>query len=136
MNRRVHGKRERQRGVAVVTALLIAALIAVMTAQWFVAQDALGRTIEVQRAGAQARWLLTGATDWAIVILRDLDDNKQLDHLGEPWAQELAPTRLTDERGQLEAFGSGYIKDAQGRFNLADLTKDGGLDGKGIAALQ
>jgi general secretion pathway protein K len=124
-----------QRGVAVVTALLIAALVTVLAAQWFAAQDALGRTVEVQRSGAQARWLLTAATDWARLLLRE-DGNQQYDHLLEVWAIPLAPTRITDESGRLEAFASGRIEDAQARFNLADLVNEGGMYGPGITALQ
>jgi general secretion pathway protein K len=128
-------RQRRQRGVAVVTAILIATLVTVLAAQWFAAQDALGRTVEVQRSGTQARWLLTAATDWARLLLRE-DGNPNVDHLTEVWAIPLARTRITDESGRLEAFASGKIEDAQARFNLADLTKDGGMYGPGIAALQ
>jgi general secretion pathway protein K len=125
----------RQRGVAVVTAILVAALVTVLATQWFTAQDALGRTVEVQRSGTQARWLLTAATDWARLLLRE-DGNPNVDHLTEVWAIPLARTRITDESGRLEAFASGKIEDAQARFNLADLTRNGGMYGPGRAALE
>jgi general secretion pathway protein K len=124
-----------QRGVAVVTALLVAALVTVLAAQWFAAQDALGRTIEVQRSGTQARWLLTAATDWARLLLRE-DNNKAQDYVPEVWSIPLAPTRITDESGRLEAFASGKIEDAQARFNLADLVDEKGIYAPGVAALQ
>jgi general secretion pathway protein K len=124
-----------QRGVAVVTALLVAALITVLTAQWFAAQDALGRTVEVQRSGTQARWLLTSATDWARLLLRE-DNNKNQDYVPEVWSIPLAPTRITDESGRLEAFASGKIEDAQSRFNLADLVDEKGIYAPGVSALQ
>lgn len=129
------GTRRRQRGVAVVTAILIATLVTILVAQWFAAQDALGRTIEVQRNGTQARWLLTAATDWARLLLRE-DGNQRVDHLLEVWAVPLAPTRITDESGRLEAWASGRIEDAQARFNLADLATDAGIDGNSIASFQ
>ncbi|MGL4575725.1 MAG: type II secretion system minor pseudopilin GspK [Burkholderiaceae bacterium] len=128
-------RHHRQRGVAVVTAILIAALVTILATQWFTAQDALGRTVEVQRSGTQARWLLTAATDWARLLLRE-DGNPNVDHLTEVWAIPLARTRITDESGRMEGFASGKIEDAQSRLNLADLTKDGGMDGTGIAAFQ
>jgi general secretion pathway protein K len=129
------GPQQRQRGVAVVTALLIAVLITVLTAQWFAAQDALGRTVEVQRNGAQARWLLTAATDWARLLLRE-DGNPNADYVPEVWSIPLAPTRITDESGRLEAFASGRIEDAQARFNLADLVTDTGIDGPSLPAFE
>jgi general secretion pathway protein K len=124
-----------QRGVAVVTALLIAALVTVLAAQWFAAQDALGRTIEVQRNGVQARWLLTAATDWARLILRE-DGNPNADYVGEVWSIPLQPTRITDESGRLEALASGKIEDAQARFNLADLVNGTGISGEDLSAFQ
>jgi general secretion pathway protein K len=124
-----------QQGVAVVTALLVAALITVLAAQWFAAQDALGRTVEVQRSGMQARWLLTSATDWARLLLRE-DNNKQVDYVPEVWSIPLASTRITDESGRLEAFASGKIEDAQSRFNLADLVDEKGVYAPGVNALQ
>jgi general secretion pathway protein K len=125
----------RQRGVAIITALLVVALVTVLAVQWMSAQNALGRTVEVQRLSAQARWLLTAATDWAGVLLRE-DPNPTVDHLGEVWAVPLARTRISDASGRLEAWVSGRIEDAQGRMNLADLVINNTVSDDAVERLQ
>jgi general secretion pathway protein K len=124
-----------QRGVAIVSALLVAALITVLTIQWFAAQAAQAQAVETQRAAVQARWLVVAATDWALMLLRE-DSNSITDSLQEVWATPLARTRITDASGKLEAFVSGRIEDAQGRFNLADLVKGGAINDEAVAGLQ
>jgi len=95
------------------------------------------RAVQIEaadRARAQSAWILQGALDWARLILReDAQANRQknVDHLGEPWAVPLAEARLstflaadksaaTDDDGP-EAFLSGSIEDAQSRYNLRAL---------------
>ena len=88
-----------QRGAALLAAMLTVALVATFAAgalwqQW--------KSIEVEgaeRQRTQARWLLTGALDWARVILREDaragDASAPTDHLAEPWAVPLQEARLS-----------------------------------------
>jgi len=118
----------RQRGAAILLAMLILTLVATLAAgmvwlQW--------RGIEVEsaeRARAQGEWLLNGALDWARLILKsDARAGNTVDHLGEPWATPLAESRLStflssdenhsDDAGP-DAFLSGQITDANSRYNL------------------
>lgn len=106
---------KRQRGVALVTALLILALAAVLAAA--LSYDA---TLATRRAGNMiwrdsAMAFLLGAETWAADTL-DADD-AEVDHLQELWAQELPP--LPIEGG----FLSGRLQDLQGRFNLNNLVQ-------------
>lgn len=116
----------RQRGVAIVAALLVVALVTVLSVQWLARQNALGRAVEAQRNSTQARWLLIAATDWARVILRE--DRNPVDYIGEVWSVPLARTTVSDASGRLQAYVSGRIEDAQGRFNLADLVANNEVD--------
>ena len=131
------------RGAAMLLALLILTLIATLSAsrvwqQW--------RSIQVEgaeRARTQAAWILSGALDWARLILREDARSGGADHLGEPWAVPLAEARLSSflaadkdnnsvaENESLDAFLSGVIADAQARWNLRRLI-DG--EGKVVAA--
>ncbi len=94
------------------------------------------RAIQVEsaeRARTQAAWILSGALDWARLILREDARTGGADHLGEPWAVPLAEARLSSflaadrdnnsaaESEGLEAFLSGSITDAQSRWNLRRL---------------
>lgn len=117
---------KRQRGVAVVTALLLTTLAITIVASLFWQQQVQVRTIENQRLQQQAKWVLLGALDWARLILREDAKTSAVDHLGEPWAMPLADTRLDDylekdSSNTSSASISGEIIDAQARFNLTNL---------------
>jgi general secretion pathway protein K len=92
----------------------------------------------------QAGWILTGALDWARLILREDARGNQnsgnADHLGEPWAMPLEEARLSsflaaDRENSaddvLEAFLSGEVIDMQSRLNFMNLVK---LSGTGSTA--
>lgn len=125
----------RQRGVAVITALLLTTLAITIVASLFWQQQVQVRSIENQRLQLQKQWILRGALDWANLILRaDYNSSGDVDHLGEPWAVPLAETKLDQyvENGRVdgetgEATLSGGIVDAQSRYNLRNLV---GVDGK------
>ena len=111
---------QRSRGVALITALLIMALIASLTytLKWNNALD-LRRTV-VMLNRDQAIQVAIGAESWIQSILRqDLADS-DTDHLGEIWASELPG--LPIDGG--EVFGD--IEDLQGRFNVNNLIGDDG----------
>ncbi len=122
----------RQAGVAVVTALLLTTLAITIVASLFWQQQVQVRSIENQRYQLQKKWVLRGALDWAALILREDERISKVDHLGEPWAVNLGDTRLDQyvENGKTdvedsEATLSGQISDAQAKFNLSNLAKNG-----------
>ncbi|NCW86882.1 MAG: general secretion pathway protein GspK, partial [Oxalobacteraceae bacterium] len=63
--------RRSQRGVAVVTALLLTTLAVTIVANLFWQQQVQVRSIENQRLQLQQQWVLRGALDWARLILRE-----------------------------------------------------------------
>jgi general secretion pathway protein K len=127
---------KRQRGVAVVTALLLTTLAISIVASLFWQQQVQVRSMENQRLHLQTKWILRGALDWATLVLRqdgyDHPNYTALDHV---WATPLAETRLDQyierERIQGENFNatlSGNIIDATSRYNLTNLARDGQID--------
>jgi len=144
-----------QRGAALLAAMLTVALVATFAAgalwqQW--------KSIEVEgaeRQRTQARWLLTGALDWARVILREDaragDANAPADHLAEPWAIPLQEARLSsflaalpdgtgntvdDEKLAQQVLLSGQVSDLQGRLNVTNLLQGEQLDVKTVRAFE
>jgi len=130
----------RQSGAALLMAMLTVALVATFAAaalwqQW--------RSIEVEtaeRARVQSSWILTGALDWARLVLREdlRSGNDTSDHLNEPWAVPLQEARLSsflaaDKNNTsadatadiLDAFLSGQIIDAQSLMNVRNLVENG-----------
>jgi general secretion pathway protein K len=131
----------RQRGVAVIIALLLTTLAITIVASLFWQQQVQVRSIENQRLQLQTQWILLGALDWAGLILREDAKYSTVDTLDEPWAVPLADTRLDQyvENGSADgdiagATLSGSISDAQARYNLTNLCTNGTIDPGEVAA--
>jgi general secretion pathway protein K len=125
----------RQRGVAVITALLLTTLAVTIVASLFWAQQVQVRSMENQRLHLQTKWILRGALDWAGLVLRQDARDNQTTNLNQVWATPLAETRLDQyierERVQGEVFDatlSGSIVDATSRYNLSNLARQRGVD--------
>ena len=137
----------RQRGVAVVTALLLTTLAVTIVASLFWQQQVQVRSVENQRLHLQTRWILRGALDWARLILRQdgIDSRGSITRADGVWATPLAETRLDQyvERERVEgedydATLQGQIYDAQSRYNLtnlAEITSVGAEEVKAFAQL-
>ena len=127
----------RQAGAALLTAMLTVALVASLASaalwqQW--------RSVEVEaaeRARVQSFWVLTGALDWARLILREDARSGGPDSLSEPWAVPLEEARLStflaadknntanSDTSASQAFLSGLISDLQARLNVTNLVDNG-----------
>lgn len=140
--------RTRQRGAAILTAMLTVTLVATFAAaalwqQW--------RSVEVEaaeRSRMQSSWVLTGALDWARLILREDARSASADHLAEPWAVPLQEARLStflaaDTTGATDAgtdtenvFLAGQIIDQQSMLNVNNLLEAGRLSESGLRSFQ
>ena len=111
----------RQRGVALITAIVLVA-IATVLAVHVGTRAALDQRRTAGLFALNQGWQVAlGAEAWAVEILRDdYDDDPNIDHLGERWAQPLPA--LPVDGGELR----GAVQDMQGRFNLNSLLGDGG----------
>lgn len=104
-----------QRGVALITALLVVALATVAAVAMASRQQLDVRRTANLLDGDQAYLYALGVESWARVALaRDARDN-QVDKLDEDWANRLSPIAVPG--GQVD----GYVSDLQGRFNLNNL---------------
>ena len=110
-------------------AMIIVTLVATLAGSMIWQQWRAVQVEAAERARTQSAWILTGALDWARLILREDARAGGPDHLGEPWAVPLAEARLSTflaadrdagDEGP-DAFLSGFITDAQARYNLRDL---------------
>jgi general secretion pathway protein K len=110
----------KNRGVALITAMLIAALAGMVAANlaWDNALDVRRTMMLLNRD--QAVQVALGAESWIMNILREDLEASQTDHLGELWAADLPP--LPIDNG--DVFGS--IEDLQGRFNINNLLDNQG----------
>lgn len=120
----------RQQGMAVIMALLIVALAASASALVLWQQGLWWRQADNDRARAQLRLVADAGVGWAQAILRFDKNSSSVDHLAELWAQ---PLPQTDTQG---VRVGGRMFDAQGRFNVNNLVKDGKLDPKQLELYQ
>ncbi len=106
----------KQRGVALITAILMVALATILAVK--VGFDAY---LDFRRASTvyaidQSFEIALGAEAWAADFLStDLNANKTQTHLAQTWAKPLPPIPI--DGGEV----SGQLEDMQGRFNLNNL---------------
>lgn len=108
----------RQRGLALITAMLVVAIAATAAAYLSLDQQIWLRQAQNLSDRAQAEVVRAGAEEWAITILdKAAKNNSSSDDLTQNWAQPLPPIPV--EGGQV----TGQISDAQSRFNLNNLVQ-------------
>ncbi len=116
----------RQRGVALITALLVMALITTLTfsLEWDNSMDLRRTYVSMYRDEAiQAAF---GAESWVLTILRQDAQDSSTDHLGEIWASELPVLPLGSPGDSIQGEIYGDIDDLQGRFNINNLVDANG----------
>ncbi|MCY1214623.1 Type II secretion system (T2SS), protein K [compost metagenome] len=115
----------RERGAAVISALIIVAIVAALSASLFQRQTASTRRVENELARAQARALLAGGIDWARLVLRDHGRRESTTRGDQVWATPVLETRIERPGDDRVAVFSGRIQDEQGKYNLYNLAANG-----------
>jgi general secretion pathway protein K len=124
----------RQRGVAIISVLLVVTLATLVVSSLFWREIVTVRSVENRLALAQVRWIESAVLDWAEVVLRvDRNSTGAVDHLGEIWAMPVAETRLDEtvmggaqvSDAERDAMLMGQVFDAQARLNLNNLVIKG-----------
>lgn len=116
----------RQRGVALVTALLVVSIATVAAVAMANRQQ-----LDIRRTGsllhAEQAWAYAlGAEHWATVILRRDRDEGKIDSLAEDWATR--PPVSFVEGGSI----LGRLIDLQGRFNVNNLVQNGAVSTENV----
>lgn len=138
----------RQRGAALLMAMLVVTLVATFASLAAWQQWRASEVEGAERARAQAGWVLVGALDWARLILAEDGRAGGADYLAEPWAVPLEEARLSTflAAGQNDSgaadiddaannvFLSGRIINLQSRLNVLDLVDGGQISQPAMAA--
>lgn len=124
-------KRSRQRGVALVAAVLVVALATVLIAAMLDRGEAtLARTRNLQRA-EQGWELMRGMEAWTGAVLKqDAEARPGVDSREDAWAQELPPIELPGVRIL------GVLHERNGCFNLNNLHPNDADDSLAIARFE
>lgn len=120
----------RERGIAIVTVLLVVALAATLAASVLWRQQVATRDVENQRLATQTMWVERAAVEWARATLRAQSATSNVTFDGQTWSQPVAdvplanllpPGAATVNAELARARISGRVEDAQARFNLMNL---------------
>ena len=114
-----------QQGMAIISALLIAAVVAVIAAGMLTRQSVSTRALEADQQRVQGRWLLHGGLEISRQLLWDARQRDPLTRLDQPWAQRL----------NAQGF-EGRLEDEQGKFNLRNLVANERIDEAQVQAFQ
>jgi general secretion pathway protein K len=114
-----------QQGMAIISALLIAAVVAVIAAGMLTRQSVATRALEAEQLRMQGQWLLHGGLELSRQLLWDARQRDPLTRLDQPWAQTL----------NNDGF-QGRLEDEQGKFNLRNLVANERVDETQVAAFQ
>ncbi|HKS59110.1 MAG TPA: type II secretion system minor pseudopilin GspK [Steroidobacteraceae bacterium] len=114
--------RKRQRGVALIMAVLIAALATMLAAsvsfKGYMDQRRTGNALAMDQGFEVA----LGGEAWAADALRrDKQQSAKTDDFTEEWATPIPPIPLDDGHGNSYGDFEGQLEDMQGRFNLNSL---------------
>ena len=122
--------RSKQLGIAVISAMLIAALVATIASYFLFEQQMVVNRIDNHFSASQARRMSDAAIEWSRAIMAEDAQLGPVDHLQEPWARKLPATPF--ESGVI----SGFILDEQAFFNLNNLSHSNGSNDAESQALK
>ncbi|PHN38034.1 HxcX atypical pseudopilin [Pseudomonas sp. ICMP 564] len=106
--------------MAIISALLIAAVVAVIAAGLLTRQRVFTRSLEAEQLRIQGQWLLLGALEDSRQRLWEARQKDVLTRLDQPWARA--------QKGLFE----GRLEDEQGKFNLRNLVNRGRPDAEQV----
>lgn len=139
----------RQRGIAIVTVLLVVALAATLIAGVVWRELVAVRDVENQRLNLETLWVERAAVAWARATLIAQSATSNVIYIGQAWSAPVDDIQLANflprealaANGDLaSAYISGEVEDAQAKFNLMDLVSRPGpsqpwqIDGGGLQA--
>ena len=114
----------KQRGMAIISALLIAAVVAVIAGGMLTRQTVFTRSLEAEQLRVQGQWLLQGGLERSRQLLWAARQKDVLTRLDQPWV-----------RVQAGVF-EGRIDDEQGKFNLRNLVNREQLDAEQLHSFE
>jgi general secretion pathway protein K len=121
-------RKAKERGMAIISALLIAAVVAVIAGGMLTRQTVFTRGLEAEQQRVQGAWVLHGGLEISRQLLWDARQRDPLTRLDQPWAQPLA--------GIAASGFAGHLEDEQGKFNLRNLVANEGIDEEQLLTFQ
>lgn len=118
--------------MAIISALLIAAVVAVIAGGMLARQTVFTRNLEAEQARVQGVWVLHGGIEISRHLLWEARQRDPLTRLDQPWAQ---PVVVAPDSNRGLPF-EGRLEDEQGKFNLRNLVNEDRIDNEQLASFQ
>lgn len=122
----------KQRGMAIISALLIAAVVAVIAGGMLTRQTVFTRSLEAEQLRVQGAWVLHGGIEISRQLLWEARRRDPLTRLDQSWAQPLVMPRYDGRDLPFE----GRLEDEQGKFNLRNLVANERIDEEQLVNFQ
>lgn len=115
-----------QRGMAIISALLIVTVVAVIATSMLARQGVFTRALEAEQSRAQGNQALLGGLEAGRRLLWVSSQRDALTRLDQLWNQPIHPPRLN---GGFEGhLFEGHLEDQQGKFNLRNVLSNERVD--------
>src|SRR3546814_10494300 len=118
----------RQRGMAVIAALLVVVAASALTTSIIERQGLLTGILISEGDRSQAIWTLRGGLEWSRVVLQMDADNSTSTRLDGIWARPIIGLQVGAAKNTEYALLSGQIEDEQGKYNLINLAQNDRID--------
>lgn len=126
----------RQRGMAVIAALLVVVAASAMATSIIERQGLLAGILISEGERSQAAWTLRGGLDWSRIVLQ-MDASKSPTTRSDGiWSRAIVELPVGSADDPERVLFSGQIEDEQGKFNLRDLAENGQTQPQEILALE
>lgn len=126
----------RQRGMAVIAALLVVVAASALATSIIERQGLLANILISEGDRSQAAWMLRGGLDWSRVILQMDADNSLTTRPDGIWAHPIIGLPVGAADDPERALFSGQIEDEQGKYNLRNLAENAQINPQEILALE
>ncbi|KIQ56192.1 type II secretion system minor pseudopilin GspK [Pseudomonas fluorescens] len=122
----------KQRGMAVISALLIAAVVAVIAGGMLTRQALFTRSLEAEQLRIQGSARMQGGLALSRQLLWEARQRDPLTRFGQPWAKPI----VLPGSSQVDAPFEGQLEDEQGKFNLRNLVANERVDEEQLNAFE
>jgi general secretion pathway protein K len=126
----------RQRGMAVIAALLVVVAASALATSVIERQGLLAQVLISEGERSQAAWALRGGLDWSRIVLQMDAEKSPTTRADGIWARSVIalPVGAADHPERM--LFSGQIEDEQGKFNLRNLAEKGQIRPDEVQALE
>ncbi|HWL29350.1 MAG TPA: type II secretion system minor pseudopilin GspK [Burkholderiaceae bacterium] len=126
----------RQRGMAVIAALLVVVAASALATSVIERQGLLARILISEGERSQAAWALRAGLDWSRIVLQLDAEKSPTTRADGIWARSIIALPVGSADHPERILFSGQIEDEQGKFNLRNLAEKGEAHPEELLSLQ